>query len=77
MLLKVLRDGSSEEVRSALETLCSACWFPLYVCARCRGLKEFDSEDSVQCFFDHATRRKLFARADKGRGRQRWFLLSI
>lgn len=75
-LLKVLRDGSAEEAQSALETLCSAYWFPLYVYARSRGLKEFDAEDSVQSFFAHVLRRELFARAEKGRGRLRWFLLS-
>jgi DNA-directed RNA polymerase specialized sigma24 family protein len=75
-LLKVLRDGSAEDAQSALETLCSAYWFPLYVYARSRGLKEFDAEDSVQSFFAHVLRRELFARAEKGRGRLRWFLLS-
>lgn len=72
----MLRDGSAEEAQSALETLCSAYWFPLYVYARSRGLKEFDAEDSVQSFFAHVLRRELFARAEKGRGRLRWFLLS-
>lgn len=75
-LLKALRDGSAEEAQSALETLCSAYWFPLYVYARSRGLKEYDAEDSVQSFFAHVLRRELFARAEQGRGRLRWFLLS-
>jgi DNA-directed RNA polymerase specialized sigma24 family protein len=74
-LLHTLREGSSDEAKVALDTLCRAYWFPLYVVARKR-MSEFDAEDAVQGFFLSLLRHETFDQADQSRGRLRTFLLA-
>jgi DNA-directed RNA polymerase specialized sigma24 family protein len=74
-LLLTLREGSPEKSKDALEALCRAYWFPLYVVARKR-LSEFDAEDAVQGFFLSLLRRDALTQVDESRGRLRTFLLT-
>ncbi len=74
----VLRaQGNGEASQAALEELCAAYWYPLYAWARRTGLSPSDSEDAVQGFFAVLLDRRLFDRADAGRGRLRSFLLTV
>lgn len=75
-LLQCLREGSEEDVKVALETLCKAYWSPLYVVARRYGLNEHDAEDSVQGFFESVLERDTLLKADQSRGKLRTFLLN-
>jgi RNA polymerase sigma factor (sigma-70 family) len=62
--------------RSALESLCEAYWYPLYVYARRRGDSPEQAQDHTQDFFVRFLERAYFDRADPERGRFRSFLLS-
>lgn len=73
-LLLTLREGSPEQSKGALEALCQAYWFPLYVVARKRFAKE-DAEDAVQGFFLFLLKREALHQADSSRGKLRAFLL--
>ncbi|HCN76284.1 MAG TPA: hypothetical protein DIT13_03700 [Verrucomicrobiales bacterium] len=74
-LLHKLREGTEEEARAALETLCRAYWQPLYCVARRRQLSEHDAQDAVQGFFESILRRETFATADEAEGKLRQLLL--
>jgi RNA polymerase sigma-70 factor (ECF subfamily) len=69
--------GDDEDARrAALETLCRAYWYPLYVYARRKGHAAEDAADLVQGFFASLLERRAVARADRERGRFRSFLLA-
>lgn len=74
----VLAAGQEHTLRAgeALEKLCRAYWYPLYVYVRRRGYGVEDAEDLTQGFLAQLLQRKSFARVDPGRGRFRSFLLS-
>jgi DNA-directed RNA polymerase specialized sigma24 family protein len=74
-LLQRLREGSAEEVRAALESLCRAYWQPLYCVARRRQLSGHDAQDAVQGFFESILRRETFAKAEEAEGKLRQLLL--
>lgn len=74
-LLQRLREGSEEEARAALESLCRAYWQPLYCVARRRQLSEHDAQDAVQGFFESILRRETFAKAEEAEGKLRQLLL--
>lgn len=74
-VLATLRSGSPEESKAALEALCRAYWFPLYVVARKRYAKE-DAEDAVQGFFLCLLRRGALLQADSSRGKLRAFFFA-
>lgn len=59
----------------ALEKLCDAYWFPIYVFVRRQGNSPEDAEDLTQEFFFRLLDRNSLARADRDRGRFRTFLL--
>lgn len=63
--------GASE----ALEKLCSAYWYPLYVYVRRRGHTPEDAQDLTQDFFQRLLASDWIARADQAKGRFRTFLL--
>lgn len=69
-------DPASPQGRRALEQLCGAYWYPLYVYARRFGLAETDAKDAVQDLFVRLMDGNRFALADATRGRMRTFLLS-
>lgn len=66
---------TTPDSREALEHLCQAYWRPIYAYVRRRGTKPEDAEDLTQAFFEHFLKRKLFAVANRNRGRFRTFLL--
>lgn len=73
----VLVDTRSEgdRARVALETLCRAYRRPVLVYLRRQGCPADDAEDLVQAFFAHLIEKRMFANADRARGRFRNFLL--
>jgi len=74
----VLRAGSFGEASSAeaLDKLCRAYWFPLYVFARREGSGPEDAQDLTQEFFSRLLARNYLQMADRNRGRFRSFLLA-
>ena len=68
---------ASQELASgnALASLCELYWYPIYCYIRSRGFSPEDSEDLCQSFFQRLLARKIFERADAGKGRLRSFLL--
>jgi RNA polymerase sigma-70 factor (ECF subfamily) len=61
--------------RAALESLCEAYWYPLYVFVRRQGQREEDAKDLVQEFFARCLEKNYFDAADQAKGRFRTFLL--
>lgn len=61
--------------RAALETLCTAYWYPLYAFARHRGRSRQEAQDLTQAFFADLIEKHTVEAADRTRGRFRAFLL--
>ncbi|MGH7936488.1 MAG: RNA polymerase sigma factor [Chthoniobacterales bacterium] len=76
----VLAAGESqsdpEAARAALAQLCQTYWPPLYTFVRSRGYPVHDAQDLTQNFFAHLIEHKLYARADRQKGKFRSFLLA-
>ena len=76
----VLAAGRSEaepEIAGvALAELCQIYWAPLYSFVRSRGYTVHDGQDLTQSFFAYLLEHKVYARADRQRGRFRSFLLA-
>ena len=68
-------DPRSPQAGEALETLCRAYWYPLYVYVRRRGYGVEDAQDLTQTFFARFVEKGSFELADPARGRFRTFLL--
>src|SRR6266568_2434291 len=66
----------SAPARSALETLCRAYWYPIYVYVRRKGYGPDDAQDLTQAFFAQLIVKNYVAQADRERGRFRTFLLA-
>ncbi len=60
---------------SALEALCRAYWYPLYVFVRRQGHTPEDAQDLTQEFFCRLFEKDQLGQADQGRGKFRTFLL--
>jgi RNA polymerase sigma factor (sigma-70 family) len=73
----VLAAGRSDSTRAheALEKLCRAYWYPLYVFVRRLGHNAHDAEDLVQAFFAQCLEKNYLGAADQAKGRFRSFLL--
>jgi RNA polymerase sigma-70 factor (ECF subfamily) len=69
-------EGLTPEGRSALESLCRDCWFPLYAFARRGGAGPEEAQDLVQGFFAELLEKEFLRQADPARGRFRTFLLA-
>jgi RNA polymerase sigma-70 factor (ECF subfamily) len=69
-------DLSAPDARSALETLASSAWYPLYVFLRRRGHPPEEAEDLVQGLFARLVEKDVLAQADPARGRFRTYLLT-
>ncbi len=69
------RNGADARARAALDELCAQYWFPLYAFARRSGHAPAAAEDLTQGFFLLLLSHELLAKADRGRGRLRSFLL--
>ena len=67
---------STPQSALALEELCRAYWFPLYVYVRRRGHSKEDAEDLTQAFFARLLEKNDFANLNSERGRFRAFLLA-
>jgi len=65
-----------EKAHEALEQLCAAYWYPLYVFARRQGYDAAQSEDLTQEFFARLLQRNDLAEVGPERGRFRSFLLA-
>jgi RNA polymerase sigma-70 factor (ECF subfamily) len=68
-------EASQTRAREALEELCRAYWYPLYVFVRSRGYSAVDAQDLTQAFFARIIETGVFASADRERGRFRSYLL--
>jgi len=68
-------EASQTRAREALEELCRAYWYPLYVFVRSRGYSAVDAQDLTQAFFARIIETGGFASADRERGRFRSYLL--
>ncbi len=74
--LVIATKGGSDESRKALDELCGAYWFPLFVHARRSGLGEADAQDLVQGLLaDLVERGGGLDGADPAKGRFRTYLL--
>ena len=65
-----------DKAHEALEQLCAAYWYPLYVFARRQGYDATESEDLTQEFFARLLQRNDLAEVGPERGRFRSFLLA-
>jgi RNA polymerase sigma-70 factor (ECF subfamily) len=76
----VLAAGDSQADQSgskaALGQLCQTYWPPLYSYVRARGHSTHDAQDLTQAFFAYFIERKIYARADRAKGKFRAFLLA-
>lgn len=61
---------------TALDELCRAYWFPLYVYVRRRGASPEDAEDLTQGYFAALIERGYLTQANRERGKLRSFLLT-
>jgi DNA-directed RNA polymerase specialized sigma24 family protein len=69
-------EGDSEPARSALESLCQAYWYPVYVYVRRKGHGPDDAQDLTQEFFAQLISKDHVRLADRNKGKFRTFLLS-
>jgi RNA polymerase sigma-70 factor (ECF subfamily) len=65
----------SDVAQKALTTLCRTYWYPLYAYVRSRGYGPEDAQDLTQGFFLQLLERNSVGRADRQRGKFRFFLL--
>ena len=65
-----------EMAGAALAELCQIYWAPLYGFVRSRGHTMHDAQDLTQSFFAYVLEHKVYARADRQKGRFRSFLLA-
>jgi RNA polymerase sigma-70 factor (ECF subfamily) len=70
-------EGDSETAKSALENLCLAYWYPIYVYVRRRGYGAEDAQDLTQEFFAQLIAKNQFRLADREKGKFRTFLLAV
>jgi RNA polymerase sigma-70 factor (ECF subfamily) len=70
------REGGDVRAERALDELCRAYWFPLYVYVRRRGFSPEDAEDLTQGYFATLIEKGYLAQADRERGKLRSFLLT-
>ena len=74
-VVRAAAENTSPGAAAALETLCNTYWLPIYVYVRRRGYSAHDAQDLTQDFFAHIVRDNSFARADRGKGKFRSYLL--
>ncbi|MES2924862.1 MAG: sigma factor [Verrucomicrobiota bacterium] len=69
-------DRQSPDAAAALEVLCRAYWYPLYVYIRRKGLSPSDAQDVTQEFFYRLIGKNSLESVDSGKGSFRSFLLA-
>src|SRR5438270_8625026 len=67
----------SAPARTALETLCRAYWYPIYVYVRRKGHGADDAQDLTQEFFAQLIGKQHLRLADREKGKFRTFLLAM
>jgi RNA polymerase sigma factor (sigma-70 family) len=70
------QQGDSPAADGALESLCRAYWYPLYVFVRRRGYQPHDAEDLTQEFFARLLQQDYLRSVDRNKGKFRSFLLA-
>ena len=75
VVLEAAESQESDRARAALAELCATYWQPLYLYLRRRGYDRHDAQDLTQAFFFDLIQSRSFARADRGKGKFRSFLL--
>ena len=68
--------GGSEPAQHALEALCRAYWFPIYVYVRRKGHGPDEAQDLTQEFFAQLIAKEHLRLADREKGKFRTFLLA-
>ena len=69
-------ERGSEPTQKALETLCRACWYPIYVYVRRKGYGADEAQDLTQEFFAQLIAKEHLRLADRNKGKFRTFLLA-
>jgi RNA polymerase sigma factor (sigma-70 family) len=75
-LILAAREGNSPQANAALESLCRAYWYPLYVFVRRRGFSVEDAQDLTQEFFARLLQRDFLRGVAREKGRFRSFMLA-
>jgi DNA-directed RNA polymerase specialized sigma24 family protein len=70
-------EGGSETAGAAMETLCCAYWYPIYVYVRRKGYNAEDAQDLTQEFFAQLIAKGHLRLADHKKGKFRTFLLAM
>jgi RNA polymerase sigma-70 factor (ECF subfamily) len=75
----VLAAGQSDTAlaHGALEALCKAYWYPIYVYVRRKGHGPDEAQDLTQEFFAQLIRKEQLQLADRNKGKFRTFLLAM
>lgn len=76
VVLAARNENDAARASVALDELCRAYWFPLYVYVRRRGYSPEDAEDLTQGYFAALVERDYLAKAEREKGRLRSFLLT-
>jgi RNA polymerase sigma-70 factor (ECF subfamily) len=69
--------GDSAPARRALEMLCRAYWYPIYVYVRRKGHGPDEAQDLTQEFFAQLIAKEHLRLADREKGKFRTFLLAM
>ena len=75
----VLKAGRREsgQADEALEKLCRAYWYPIYIFLRRSGWTAHDAEDVTQAFFERVLGNNYLSAVDRTKGKFRSFLLAM
>lgn len=76
MVFLAAETESSAATHAALEKLCRAYWYPLYVFVRRRGYSPHDAQDLTQSFFERLLDRNYLSGADRRKGKFRSYILA-
>lgn len=69
-------ENDSAPAHYALETLCGAYWYPIYVYVRRKGCRPDEAKDLTQEFFAQLIAKEHLRLADPSKGKFRTFLLA-
>lgn len=69
------RDRGLSSSNLALESLCQAYWYPLYVFVRRQGHSAHDAQDLTQAFFARLLEKDYLLAVEREKGRFRTFLI--